>query len=378
MATWDEDGEHEEDGRMMKHYKGQYKTDESGNPYYETLGNRDFGNKEMLHLSDTMTVDDSSWNTIDIFDSDGLDKSVTKTVASTVASIVPYFIPYFNTAYKWAQVADGASIMLSAAGRAASDITGNNKGKMWQYANNLGAFAESTHSSQTDYAKQHMFGMEGILSIVKDSASQLYSQRMVSKVPGMLGQNPYQRLPKSIINRHGDEYLRKYGKTLKQAMRDGDINQEFMNYILSTQDNIHDFGNKLRKFQDRSRAMGSLYMAGIQTADVYNTMKDNNFNNTEIAAGMLGMYWGYYKLMQSSLGEVAIRNLGLEGPKRITRKFLNEITDTIRNTTRQTAMNNPQGRFKAIRSIANKISKYGDKYMANEFLLIWSRRVLRK
>lgn len=367
MATWEEDGEHEENGRMMKHFKGQYKTDESGNPYYETLGNRDFGNKEMLHLSDTMTIDGSAWNKLDIFDSDGLDKSVTKTVASTIASIVPYFIPYLNTVYKWAQVADGAGIMLSAAGRSAADIAGFEKSKMWQYANNLGAFTESIHSSQTDYAKQHMFGMEGILSIVKDSASQLYSQRMVSKIPGMLGQNPYQKLPKSIVTKYGDEYLAKYGKTLKAAMRDGDISPDFMNYILSNQENIHQFGDKLRRFQTRSRNMGSLYMAGVQTADVYNTMKEHNFNSPEMAAGMIGMYWGYYKLMQSSLGEVAIRGLGLEGPKRITRKFINEITDTIRETTKQTAMNNPQGRFKAIRSIANKVAKYGEKYSANEF-----------
>lgn len=367
MATWEEDGEHEENGRMMKHYKGQYKTDESGNPYYETLGNRDFGGKEMLHLSDTMTIDGSAWNKLDIFDSDGLDKSVTKTVASTVASIVPYFIPYLNTVYKWAQVADGAGVMLSAAGRAATDVTGFEKSKMWQYANNLGAFTESLHSSQTDYAKQHMFGMEGILSIVKDSASQLYSQRMVSKIPSMLKQNPYQRLPKSIVSKYSDEYLAKYGKTLKAAMRDGDISSDFMNYILSNQENIHTFGDKLRKFQQRSRAMGSLYMSGVQTADVYNTMKEHNFNSPEIAVGMLGMYWGYYKLMQSSLGDVAIRGLGLEGPKRITRKFINEIADTIRETTKQTAMNNSQGRFKAIRSIANHISKYSEKYAANEF-----------
>ena len=33
FATWDEDGQHEEEGRLVKHYKGEAKLDEEGNPY---------------------------------------------------------------------------------------------------------------------------------------------------------------------------------------------------------------------------------------------------------------------------------------------------------------------------------------------------------
>ena len=38
-ARWEEDGFHEDaEGRRIKHYKGDYKLNANGMPYYETLG----------------------------------------------------------------------------------------------------------------------------------------------------------------------------------------------------------------------------------------------------------------------------------------------------------------------------------------------------
>lgn len=99
LAQWDEDGEHEVNGRIVSHRKGDLKFNEKGDTYYETLGGRSVAGKDILHVSDTLTKDGSSWNKYDFFDSDGLDKSVTGTIFKTAVQIAPYFIPVFNKFY---------------------------------------------------------------------------------------------------------------------------------------------------------------------------------------------------------------------------------------------------------------------------------------
>jgi hypothetical protein len=47
------------DGREVSHKAGDYKFNENGDPYYETLGNRSLTGKDILHISDTLTVDGS-------------------------------------------------------------------------------------------------------------------------------------------------------------------------------------------------------------------------------------------------------------------------------------------------------------------------------
>lgn len=48
LATWDEDGEHQDvfSGRMVEHQKGEYKFNDEGTYYYERLNGRDPINKE--------------------------------------------------------------------------------------------------------------------------------------------------------------------------------------------------------------------------------------------------------------------------------------------------------------------------------------------
>jgi hypothetical protein len=59
LAQWDEDGTHIVNGREVVHKAGDYKFNEYGDPYYETLGNRPLTGKDILHISDTLTVDGS-------------------------------------------------------------------------------------------------------------------------------------------------------------------------------------------------------------------------------------------------------------------------------------------------------------------------------
>src|SRR5574344_1367147 len=94
-ATWDEDGTHFDQvlGRTVEHHKGDWKTDENGEFYTETIGNRQSYGKEFVAYSDILTKEDSWANNIDFFDSDDKNKSLGGIAAKFVAQSLPYMFP---------------------------------------------------------------------------------------------------------------------------------------------------------------------------------------------------------------------------------------------------------------------------------------------
>jgi hypothetical protein len=60
LASWDEDGYHDENGRQVAHMKGDLKFNNEGDPYYEYLNGRSSSGKELLHITDVLTEDGSS------------------------------------------------------------------------------------------------------------------------------------------------------------------------------------------------------------------------------------------------------------------------------------------------------------------------------
>ena len=100
-AQWDEEGTHidPETGRTVKHRKGDWKTDSSGNYYAETIGGRQLLDAQVISVQDILTKEGTWINKYDFFDSDGETKSVTGTVFKTMAQVAPYLIPGVNKYY---------------------------------------------------------------------------------------------------------------------------------------------------------------------------------------------------------------------------------------------------------------------------------------
>lgn len=93
LAQYDTDGTHIEDGVEVSHKAGDLKLNDNGKPYYETLGNREIYNKDVLRMSDVLTVDGSPWNAVDIFDKDDIKVGAGKVALNMVARVAPYLVP---------------------------------------------------------------------------------------------------------------------------------------------------------------------------------------------------------------------------------------------------------------------------------------------
>ena len=155
LASWDEDGMHEQDGRMIQHKKGDLKFNEEGDAYYEYLNGRNIAGKELLHVTDVLTEDGSKWNKYDFFDADGLDKSVGGTIARTLLTIAPSFIPYVGGAYAIAGISLELGKLIpelynSVEGILGGDSSNNN------LSNDIQAWFTKFDYNTTDKGRQHM------------------------------------------------------------------------------------------------------------------------------------------------------------------------------------------------------------------------------
>lgn len=188
LAQWETDGEEIINGRTVSHKKGDLKFNDKGNPYYETLGSRDLAGKDLLHIADTFTVDGSAWNKYDIFDSDGLDKSISRSVAKTAVKLIPFFIPGVNTIYTSLIVAQNLGSALPALyksieGIATDDIS---KSKSAQTVTNIEAWFKKFDTSMSDYARNKFMSIENLGNLISASMGQLYSQQNIAKLPNLI------------------------------------------------------------------------------------------------------------------------------------------------------------------------------------------------
>lgn len=250
LAQWDEDGEHEINGRIVKHNKGDLKFNESGDPFYETLGNRDIANKDILHISDTLTIDGSKWDKYNFFDSDDLDKSVVGTMAKTAFKVGMMFIPGVGKYYGAMTAAKELGklfpvLFKSIEGIATGDISTSRSAQM---ATDIQAWFSRFDSSVSDYGRQSFWNIENLGKLIEDSSMQLFQQRVIGNIPKMF-------VPKNSIP---SENAIKWGRGLALA-----------------------------------------YMAGTSSTEAYNAFKEAGASDRVAGLGMLSTMGAMYGLMNN-------------------------------------------------------------------------------
>lgn len=181
LATYDENGTHFDPilGREVEHVKGQKKLNENGVPYYETLAGRSAANKDILSITDNLTVDGSWINKYDFFDSDGMDKSVAGTVMKNLAVIAPIFIPgagqYYAGALVVREMAKTMPMLYGMAGLFNNDLEDS------KLVNTVAGIGNKFTGNTSDYAKEKMFSMENFASLISDVSLQWQQQQWIIK-----------------------------------------------------------------------------------------------------------------------------------------------------------------------------------------------------
>lgn len=215
LATWDEDGEHEENEQLVQHIKGEYKFDEDGMPYYEILGDKEKYGKDVLHWTDTLTIDGEGLNNLDFFDSDGLDKSIWGTVARTTLQVAPLFIPYVGQVYGAVRAGLAMSQLFPTFGKALNGfVTGTNDNAIGRTLTQIENWTAKFEPSTSDYARNHMWAFENMANLIGQVGGQLFEQQAVGMIP-------------RLLNRHGDVVKQtKLGKDMAMAYMAGTSAQE--------------------------------------------------------------------------------------------------------------------------------------------------------
>ena len=248
-------------------------------------------------------------NRFDFMDSDGIEKSITGTVLKNAAQIAPYFIPYVNVGYAAANIAielaDTMPVLIKGiAGLLESDLSDN------EILNQTQAFARKMKGDVSDYSKQKAFSFENIGNIVSDTFDQLYSQRLIASIPGLLGSksNQIARYRDELNNVLGGE---NYAKFLSMT---GDEQMSALRKMASTNNKI----NKLMKQQEfwnttGAKRLSSLYMAATSSTQAYDEAKAAGFDQIDASIYHMAVFGGMFALINNTeIGHWALKGLGTD------------------------------------------------------------------
>lgn len=187
LAQYDEDTEEIIDGQVVKHKKGDLKFNENGRPYYEILGDREMYGKDLLHYTDTLTIDGKGLNAIDVFDNDGLNKSIGGTLMKTALTIGPLLIPGVGPVYGAIRAGIATAQVLPILGKTLNSIfTGDNDNAFGDSLNKLESWTAQFSPSVSDVSREKVLTIENFGSLINQIGGQLFEQRAISYIPRLL------------------------------------------------------------------------------------------------------------------------------------------------------------------------------------------------
>lgn len=292
MAQWEEDGEHIDPitGLVIKHTKGDYKLNDKGTYYYETLGDRSPIGKEVLSVFDTLTVDGEGINKYDFFDSDDIKKSVGGVIAKNVVALLPIFTP-ISTAYSALMVAKEFSKALPMLYGVATMLSDRQEAPNW--INKVAAYGTKYSGGTSQYAKENTFSFENFGNLIADVALQWGQQKAIAQGINKL------RGTQTYVDDAVKNAKNLYEVKAKTLGHSDELWQVCQNKFIPQAQKLATQAGQLGR--DASLA----YMAIVSNSDLYNEMRNMGLTNTEAAAISLGSTLGMFGLNKyTGLGEI--------------------------------------------------------------------------
>lgn len=346
LATWDEDGEHEDPvtGEIKQHSKGDRKLDENGKYYYETLNGRSLSGKEVLSGFDTLTVDGTALNKIDFFDSDDKEKSIGGTIMKSAAAIAPMFMGPVGTAYSVVQVLREFGKVLPFIEGLTHIATGNTPDTAFsKFANNIAGKMMAATSSQDDYSQQHQLSLGNLATLATDVALQWGQQKVIANAFQKLRNSKklVESAEKSAFEKWKIEQPKLIAEARNQGVSEKDIMTLYGTAAKWKQSNLgqsilnkamQDVTPQMDKINRLGADMSLVYMALVSNPDVYTTMQEHGCTKRESALVTFGStlaMFGVDKYL--GLGEMFFDDLTNDGIKSI-RATLNKERATWAKT----------------------------------------------
>ena len=347
MAQWEEDGEHIDPitGLVTKHHKGDYKLNDKGTYYYETLGDRSPIGKEILSVFDTLTVDGEGINKYDFFDSDDIQKSVGGVIAKNVAVLLPLFTPAGGV-YSALMVAKEFSKAMPMLYGFATALSDSQDAPTW--VNNVAAFGTKFSGGTSQYAKENTFSFENFGNLIADVALQWGQQKAIAQgISKLRGTQTY--IDDAVKN--AQNLYEAKAKTLGHS---DELWQVCQNKFIPQAKKLATQASQLGR--DTSLA----YMAIVSNSDLYNEMRNMGLTNAEAAAIALGSTLGMFGLNKyTGLGEVFFDDATDDAVKLARKAVKAEMTDASGMFSNITKSTLPQTNkyLKLIKTASDKASK---------------------
>lgn len=382
IAQWDEDGEHEDPltGEIKTHKKGDYKYNDEGTFYYETLNGRDVYGKQVLNRMNTLTVDGSKINRYDFFDSDDLEqKSVVGSVLRNLALVGSMFIPWgVGNVVKIASIATQSVGLMGA-------LSKMFLGSENHFANNAHAWAKTVNrQSVSEYAAQNTWCWENLINLIGDSIGQIAEQRFLfTHVPALF------KGTKGIDARKTDTYkqlLEKETKLIRQKTKkdldkaiasikgpNKNVQAEIAELTAEWAQNASlkataALETYMQSYDKLGSILSKAYMTGIVVQDTYGEAKANGATDLEAFFLTLGYAAGELAILNSPIGEWMMPEL--HGQKLKFKSIANAIETQVKplskNITEASTPEAKKGLIKSIFNIGKRLST--DDYARAQFI----------
>ena len=363
------------DENKIAHTAGELKINpDTGTYYYEDIDGKNIHGKQILHISDVLTREDSPLNSIDFFDSDDIHKTPIGSFVKNAALVGSMFIPYVGP---WIT---GATIVQQAAsfGATLGKIAAGSDNEVCNFVQGL---SESTNmiNSKSEYSNQNMWTWENLFNMVGNTVAQLKQQRMLfeglPKLVGMDGrvtseagrqawtEDRIQQLAKG----NASKLESKYGMSMEELANvnkiqlKSDLDQLYQVNSLKA---AADLENYSKQYYNTGAILSKAYMTMLTVNDMYDNAKAAGASDTAAMLTTLGYAVAEYGLLSTGLGEWILPEL------RQNRMMMKASINTLKKDLQSGAFQAMEASAKTPADkikFASKLINYGKKLLTADW-----------
>lgn len=372
-ATYDKDEEtiNPITKQTIVHKKGDWKTNDEGNFYIETLGNREIYGKQIVNPMDVLTTDGSAFNKVDFLESDGKSKSMLATAAKLVVEITPFLIPGLQTYYGGYKMAMGLSYVLptfykAIEGMLTGDVSAGNETALWKKMNSAqGYLAKFNQTSISEEGNSSIFNFEQLGSMVSDIYSQIYEQRAAASLSLLF----YKTKELEYLDTLKDSAEKQLGKIGLVDQLTGVVRKDsdYTKIAQAAAGKIQELSSVNKKRSILAKDLNLAYMAMTQSADIYGDALAGGYDRRTAGAAALMAASGQFALMRNNpLGDWFLdKTVGYEHEKAGMTKAYKELVKTrykdIQENITKIATDKVEGKIalgKTFKNLKSKLSNF--------------------